>query len=1158
VKTFGSLAVLLLCGAVGCREKPIDQGALITARTVGLEHLQRGRLPEAEQEFKTVIALAPRDPLGYANLGLTYLRAGRYVEAESELDRARRLDPKNSDIALIVAKLYMLTERPAEARLVLAGVTPDARVFYALAELERESGDSIYAERLRHVLQRIPANLAVRLQLADALLRLGQTDSTVRYLEEVRRLRPQPPGEAKPHLDAALQALRAGRKANARAELDRLLRLLEVTAPYQAALAEVDGIEGPLAGRPVLAFSPQSLITMRGIGSAPASAKVQFTDVTGETGFPEGAAPATALAWGDYDGDGEDNLLVASAAGARLYAVHGGFVADVSANMPLPLPAGAVVAAFADYDNDGWPDLFAIGTDGRGHLLHNREGKRFDDVTAAAGVRDVDGARRAIFVDLDHDGDLDLLLVGNNSLAAYRNNLDGTFTLFPNADGIVHGGTDAAFADVDDDGRTDVFVASATGADGLFHNDGVRGFTRTADTIRGTGPVAMGDYDNDGAIDIFVAGSGLWHNNGSGQFTHDTRSPALARARNATGGTAVFFDYDNDGWLDLIVAGPRGALLFHNDGTGRFADRSELLPPAVQRDSIGPLVVDDIDGDGDQDLILGDRSGVHVLRNDGGNAHLAMRVRLTTLGLGSGKNNSFGIGARLDVRAGELYQTRVVTEPVMHFGLGSHFKADVLRVQWPNGVPQTIYFPGTDEDVLELQQLKGSCAFLYTWDGTRFRFITDVMWQSALGMPLGIMGKAEGGRGKGPMSYAPAGASQEYLRIPGAALQPRNGRYVLQVTEELWETAYLDQLRLVAVDHPDSVDVFVDERFPPPGPRRLRLFQAMHRRAPLSAVDGRGSDVLDDLREHDDRYVSNLTPVRYQGLTEPHELILDLDRDAGRPGTFLFLRGWIYPSDASINVALSQQHQLHAELPTLEVRDARGRWAAARTVGFPSGKDKTVVIDLAGLFPTRDHHVRLRTNLQIYWDQAFMADDVNGGGPGGQESPAAVTRVTTLSPVSGDLHFRGFSRMYRRGGRYGPHWFDYDDVTKESPWRPITGAATRYGDVRPLLDRSDDQYVVMVPGDEVTVEFDAPADGPPPGWTRDFILYSDGWIKDSDLNTANGTTIGPLPYHAITSYPYAPGDAYPADSVRQRYLREYNTRIIKLPRPPLHGVLEER
>jgi len=142
--------------------------------------------------------------------------------------------------------------------------------------------------------------------------------------------------------------------------------------------------------------------------------------------------------------------------------------------------------------------------------------------------------------------------------------------------------------------------------------------------------------------------------------------------------------------------------------------------------------------------------------------------------------------------------------------------------------------------------------------------------------------------------------------------------------------------------------------------------------------------------------------------------------------------------------------------------------------------------------------------------------------------------------------------MYRRGGRYGPHWFDYDHVTTESRWRPITGAATRFGDVKPLLDRADDQYVVMVPGDEVTVEFDAPAAAPPPGWTRTFFLYSDGWIKDSDLNTADGTTVGPLPYHAIASYPYAPGDAYPTDSALQRYLREYNTRIIR------HGAREER
>ncbi len=137
-----------------------------------------------------------------------------------------------------------------------------------------------------------------------------------------------------------------------------------------------------------------------------------------------------------------------------------------------------------------------------------------------------------------------------------------------------------------------------------------------------------------------------------------------------------------------------------------------------------------------------------------------MQVTLNGLRTGSGKNNDFGIGARLELRAGTILQTRVVTSRVTHFGLGPHLKADVLRIEWPNGVPQTVFFPGTDQDVLELEALKGSCAFVYTWDGKRFRFVTDVMWRSALGMPVGIM--AANGAGGG-MQYAPAGASH---RVP--------------------------------------------------------------------------------------------------------------------------------------------------------------------------------------------------------------------------------------------------------------------------------------------------------------------------------------------------------------------------------------------------------
>jgi len=555
----------------------------------------------------------------------------------------------------------------------------------------------------------------------------------------------------------------------------------------------------------------------------------------------------------------------------------------------------------------------------------------------------------------------------------YRNNLDGTFTEATASLRLAGGGDarDVAFGDFDSDGRVDIFIANEHGSDVLYHNGGAQGFSDVTAasglaTNGGSGAVAVGDYNNDGFLDLFIAASDggepvLWLNNGNGTFTRDRRSSAaLQTLRSTPGLVATFVDYNNDGWLDLVVGGASKVFLFRNDGTGKFVDKSALIPDGVRMAGASAIAVSDVDEDGDEDLLLVDAAGApHLLRNDFGNNNLAVNVELKGLRDGSGKNNAFGIGARLELRAGEIYQTRVATGRTTHFGLGHHLKADVLRVEWPNGVPQIVYFPGSDQDVVEREMLKGSCALAYTWDGTRFRFVTDAMWRSALGMPLGLMG--------GGSAFAPAGASQEYLRIPGDALQPLDGRYVLQLTEELWETAYADEVKLVAVDHPDSVDVFVDERFVPPGSVKLRLFHVAQRSPPISATDERGNNVLAALRENDDVYVSNFTPTKYQGVVEPHDLIMDLGEAAGRPGSFLFLRGWIYPTDASINVALGQQSTIKVASPSLEVRGASGRWRTAiPSIGFPSGKNKTIAVDLAGKFPTSDHHVRIRTNMQIY------------------------------------------------------------------------------------------------------------------------------------------------------------------------------------------------
>ena len=1153
----------------GCRSEPVDLDAVFTMRTLGLGYLQRGQLPEAEAEFKKVIDLVPDDPVGHADLGLTYLQGGRYREAEAQLRRARELAPANADVALLVAKLYSLTGRADDARETLEQLRRDssanARALYALAELDSQRTDTGALRRrtgyLSQLLAVAPANLAVRLELVDVLVQRARADSAVQQLEEVRRIPPEPPREARPFLDSALRLLQSGNLTAARAPLDRLIEVMRVTSPYQASLTEVKSAEGPLVGRPVLTFKPTHLITLRRMQERPRFDSVRFVDVTDEAGLfdPRARTAAgatatseagpTALAAGDVDGDGTDDLFVSFWSSAQrtslahLYAVQRGFARDISEAAGVVVRSGAAFGTFADVDNDGWLDLFIIGGDGRGQLLRNRGNRTFEDVTATARVADVRGARQALFLDLDHDGDLDLLLSGGAPITVYRNNLDATFTEATAGMGLASTAvSDAAFGDFDGDGRIDLVVSTERGP-AVFHNGGVQGFrdaTASSGITGSAGAVAIaaGDYDNDGSLDLFVAsanGAALWRNAGNGTFTPDSRSAAaLQPLQSVAGRAAEFVDYDNDGWLDLVAAGvpnaggSSGVVVLRNDRTGTFQNRLAVVPPPVGLGGATALAITDVDEDGDEDLLVTDPSGaVRLLRNEGGNNSMAVRVELKGLRTGSGKNNVFGIGARLELRAGEIYQTRVVTGRVTHFGLGPHLKSDVLRVEWTNGVPQTVYLPGTDQDVVENEMLKGSCAFVYTWDGTGFRFVTDVMWRSALGMPLGLMG-GTGSR------FAPAGPSQEYLRIPGAVLEPRDGRYTLQFTEELWETAYTDEIRLLAVDHPDSVDVFVDERFVPPGPVKMRLFQTVHPHPPLSATDDRGNDVLPALRESDAVYVSSLTPTQYQGVVEPHDLILDLGEQAGRAGTFLFLRGWIYPTDASINVALSQQSKLEVQGPSLEVRDARGRWTTAiPNIGFPSGKDKTIVIDLAGKFPTSDHRVRIRTSMQIYWDQAFIGGDV----------AASPVKITALEPVSADLHYRGFSRMYRKGGRYGPYWFAYHDVSKESPWRPIEGTFTRFGDVLPLLKAPDDMYVIMGPGDEMTVQFDASsASALPPGWKRDFLLYTDGWIKDSDLNTALGTTVEPLPFRRMTEYPYGSGESYPTDAVRQQYLRDYNTR----------------
>ncbi|HET9797766.1 MAG TPA: FG-GAP-like repeat-containing protein, partial [Gemmatimonadaceae bacterium] len=653
----GVVLAAVSLAAFACRRERASVEELYTTRMLGVSYLQRNQLQEAESEFLKLTKLAPDDPLGFANLGLVYLQGGRYAEAEKQLDRARDLDPSNVDVGLALARLYSLTNRPSDARELLetlrGGSPRNAHVLYSLAELDSAQNDPTVARRYRDALRAVlavaPANIAVRLDLVDAFARGGESDSAVKYLEEIRRIPPEPPPVARASLDSTIQLLRAGNAAGTRSTLDRLLGLLEVTSPYQASLDEVRSPQAPLPGRPILTFVPKSFVTLHGVRTSATVDSTQFIDATADAGVlvPTGATGTAAsapgaIAVGDVDGDGTDDLFVSMTSGAgapevHLYRVRAGGVRDATANAGITLPRGALFATFADADNDGWLDLFVIDGDGRGHLFRNGGTGTFTDVTAKAGLGELRGARSAVFVDVDHDGDLDLILLGGAQRAVYRNNLDGTFTESAAALGLAGpAAASAVFADFDDDGRIDLFLASPSGGT-LLHNGGAQRF---ADATAASGlasaagtTAAVADYDGDGRLDLFVGGApngeaSLWHNEGGGRFARDVRaSAALRAARGAP--AALFVDYDNDGWIDLLTgaAGTGGGLhLFRND-SARFVDRTSALPDSARAHGASVLAALDMDDDGDEDVALVDGAGApRILRNDGGNSNLAVNV----------------------------------------------------------------------------------------------------------------------------------------------------------------------------------------------------------------------------------------------------------------------------------------------------------------------------------------------------------------------------------------------------------------------------------------------------------------------------------------------------------------------------------------------------
>lgn len=1125
----------------------------LSARTLGLAYLEENQLEEAEIEFKKIIDLAPNESLGYANLGIVYLRMGKYEDAKQQLLKAKELAPDDPDIRLNLSKVYELTDEKEKSIEELKGtveIAPDhVQSLYSLAEsysgFKDENSIAEWEKYLVQIVNAAPTNIVSRLYLTESLLKKEDLVGAIKQLEELSQLFPDFPADAQEYYDSTLAQLHDKKISEGLTSFFIFHNFLKLTKSYQSGIQDLKGTAGPNVGYPVMSFSKSTTLAIREDGSILES--IRFTEATEAADLEMEATTSGSgsVAVGDMDSDGDMDIFYSSGKNHYLLQNEFGRFDNMVSSSNLDVEGRIQHANVADYNNDGHLDILVCKESGI-QLFMNTNEWEFRDVTSDA-FKDQDQitATKSLFLDADHDGDLDVFFVGPKELMC-RNNGDGSFTNVTTSMGFAQNNElsiDADIGDFDDDGDIDVFVARENGNNTLYSNMRQGKFYDVSvetgiQAMSSSGSAAIGDYNNDGSLDIFITsldGSAyqLYKNNGDGTYDQDKSSDVAFEILKAVKGhDANFMDFDNDGQLDILITGEarvasgKGMFLFHNNGDGNFKDESRLLP----KELLGgrQVALADYNEDGDLDMYVADlERKLRLIRNDGGNANHHLKMQLVGMRTGSGKNNHFGIGAKVEVRAGDLYQMQVVSSANIHFGMGNRTNADVVRILWTNGVPQNIFSPGSDEDLIEAQELKGSCPFLYTWNGQEYVFVKDMMWRSALGMPLGIMG--------GKTAFAFADASEEYLKIPGELLQVKEGKYTIQMTEELWETIYADEIKLIALDHPEEIEIYVDEKFIAPPYPELKVFKIKTHQLPISAKDRNGTNLLDLVSKKDFNYISNFQREKFQGVTKMKDLILDLGEIHETKNLHLFLNGWIFPTDASINVALSQSEIIKMKPPSLEVINAKGEWEeVSANIGFPSGKNKTVVVDLSNKFLSSKRKVRIRTNMEIYWDYIFFAID--------QDTDIEMTR---MHPETADYHYRGFSKKFRKGGRNGPHWFDYNEVSTGQKWRDLEGTYTRHGDVTELLQSADSKYIIANAGDETTISFDA-TNLPiiKKGWKRDFLIYSVGWVKDGDLNTALGQTVEPLPFHGMSQYPYGPNEHYPDSKEYQRCQNDYNTREV--------------
>jgi tetratricopeptide (TPR) repeat protein len=1136
---FASLTAFLS----GCHSAPKlpEKGSkayanVVSAFYVGLAALQVGDDVHAESKLSELTQLVPTEPAGWANWGVLALRQRNYDLAAQRLERARDLAPQNDQICDLLGILEADRGHSAEAisdlRKAVDLNPKNLRAAYALAEEVERQGDPNSETDFQQVIEKIlaaqPDNLAALLELSRIAAKRGDAATLKSAVAQISaRSSPWPP-EVKQQL-ATVQAAAAGTDLRAAGTRTVFLRNVLMRVPeYRQSLSV---IKAP-AGEEAQPFTHFVRLESPLFKPAPADMAIRFA--------VQPVADAGNHRW-DWIG-----AIQLGSTGAPAVAEANGREVHLSTGATLPFPGGPSSVPPSpegvlqvDFNYDFKTDLVLAGAGGV-RLFRQDSPGAFTDVTAQSKLpKAVVNApyTGAWAVDIEADGDLDIVLGASEGLpVVLRNNGDDTFLAIHPFPGIA-GVRGFAWADLDGDGNPDAAIIDGRGRLHVFMNER-QGQFRERPLPAGlplVKAIAVADANNDGVLDLLAGqadGAIVRISDKNEGESWDTAEIARVPEadRNLVGEVRLHVsDLDNNGALDLFLAptketlGATGALIWLGDDKGNFVPLDHPAGPALVFDAA------DLNGDGKLDLLGLSANGqpVQAINQGSKNYHWQVVRPHAVQAVGDQRINPFGVGGEIEIRSGLLVQKQPITGPQLHFGLGEQTESEVVRVVWPNGTVRAEFGVKADMDIVTEQRLKASCPFLFAYNGKQMEFVKDaVPWGSAIGLRINTLGSAQ------------IAATGEWYKIGRDQLVPHDGYYDLRITAELWEVYYYDYLALMAVDHPAGTEIFVDERFViPPLKLGITTVATPHRIA--RAIDDTGQDVTDIVSTLDGKALASFGRGQYQGITRDHYLEVDLGEDAPKSGPlFLIAQGSIHDTESSVNVAITQGNRWRAHGLSIEVPDGHGGWVTAQdNLGFPAGRNKTILFNLSNIFrPGTPRQVRIRTNLEIYWDAIQWAE----------AAPLTPLKTVTLDPSLADLHYRGYSVMHMPGAARAPEVPDYNQIEgSKQHWRDLIGYYTRYGDVRELIKRIDDRYVIVNSGDELSLRF-VEQPPPPAGWVRDFVIVGDGWIKDGDYNSTFSKTVLPLPYHAKNEYTARPG-RLEDEWVYQQYpddWKNYHTRYV--------------